>query len=280
LTIPGWEDKEYKAFTEKFKAKKTTDDCYTPDNIYEAVANWVAVEYSVNKACFVRPFYPGGDFENYPYKPTDIVVDNPPFSIFSKIRKFYNSSGISFFLFAPALTLFSGADDKTTFIPCGVGITYENGAVVSTSFATNLEEGRVLVRTAPGLYAAVKAADDENKRKKTKPLPKYIYPDNIITAGIVQRWCKYGVEYSLDGCDALLISAMDEQKAKGVSIFGSGFILGTKAAAERAAAERAAAERAAAERAAAERAAAEKWHLSEAEKQIVAYIDKKRGMEK
>lgn len=28
---------EYAAFVEKFKPKKTTDDCYTPDNVYAAV---------------------------------------------------------------------------------------------------------------------------------------------------------------------------------------------------------------------------------------------------
>ena len=29
----------YNAFLEKFKAKKTTDDCYTPENIYQARGN-------------------------------------------------------------------------------------------------------------------------------------------------------------------------------------------------------------------------------------------------
>jgi hypothetical protein len=30
---------EYNEFLDKFEAKKTTDDCYTPDNIYAAVAD-------------------------------------------------------------------------------------------------------------------------------------------------------------------------------------------------------------------------------------------------
>ena len=34
------DDEEYQAFLEKFEAKKTTDDCYTPDNIYNAVKKW------------------------------------------------------------------------------------------------------------------------------------------------------------------------------------------------------------------------------------------------
>ena len=54
---------DYEAFVEKFKPKKTTDDCYTPDNVYDAVAGWVENEYGLSRDSFVRPFYPGGDFE-------------------------------------------------------------------------------------------------------------------------------------------------------------------------------------------------------------------------
>ena len=34
------ESEEYAAFVEKFKPKKTTDDCYTPPAVYEAVLNY------------------------------------------------------------------------------------------------------------------------------------------------------------------------------------------------------------------------------------------------
>ena len=70
---------EYDAFLDKFKRKLTTDDCYTPDNVYNAVADWVAEEYRLDRACFVRPFYPGGDYQSYDYPPECVVVDNPPF---------------------------------------------------------------------------------------------------------------------------------------------------------------------------------------------------------
>lgn len=53
-------NEEYNEFLDKFEIKKTTDDCYTPDAIYEAVAEWVAEEYKVDRKDFVRPFYPGG----------------------------------------------------------------------------------------------------------------------------------------------------------------------------------------------------------------------------
>ena len=268
LTLDGWVDKEYQAFLDKFKAKKTTDDCYTPPNVYDAVADWAAAEYHADKARFVRPFYPGGDYERFDYPEGCAVVDNPPFSILSKIIAFYARRDIPFFLFAPALTLFSSSSSSSsaTCIPVGVSITYENGAQVPTSFVTNMDDRRIRVRTAPALYKAVKAADD--RKDKAKSLPKYEYPDHIITAAMVQRWCKYGVDYRLTVADSRPIDALDAQRARKLSIFGNGFLLSSSAAAERAAAERAAAERAAAER-----AAAEKWKLSEAELQMVAMID-------
>ena len=52
---------DYDGFVEKFKPKKTTDDCYTPEIVYNAIADWVANEYNLDKSVFVRPFYPGGD---------------------------------------------------------------------------------------------------------------------------------------------------------------------------------------------------------------------------
>ena len=264
LTLEGWEDDEYKAFVDKFKAKKTTDDCYTPANIYEAVADWVASEYGLDRRRFVRPFWPGADYQARTYAPGEVVVDNPPFSILASVTRFYIGESIRFFLFAPALTLFSASHKvHPTYLPIGVTVTYENGAQVPTSFVTNLEPATLRVRTAPSLYKAVKAADDANRAAKSKQLPRYEYPDNIITAAIVQRWCKYGIEYRLNVADSLPIDGLETQKERGLSIFGNGFLLGSSAAAERAAAERAAAERAAAER----------GKLSEAEKLMVAYID-------
>ena len=58
------ESKEYREFVDKFKPKKTTDDCYTPENIYEAVKGWACKEYGINPKNIVRPFYPGGIMKN------------------------------------------------------------------------------------------------------------------------------------------------------------------------------------------------------------------------
>lgn len=43
------DSEEYQEFLAKFEAKKTTDDCYTPENIYEAVADYVSEHYGVKK---------------------------------------------------------------------------------------------------------------------------------------------------------------------------------------------------------------------------------------
>lgn len=97
---------EYQAFVSKFKLKKTTDDCYTPDNIYQAVKSWACAEYSIDPETIVRPFWPGGDYERFEYPTGCTVLDNPPFSIISSICANYVKNGIRFFLFAPYLTNF------------------------------------------------------------------------------------------------------------------------------------------------------------------------------
>ena len=251
--------KRYEAFKDKFKAKKTTDDCYTPLNVFEAAAAWVAREYGVRGEDVVRPFWPGESYRDRIYPEGCCVLDNPPFSILSEIIRFYCERRVRFFLFAPALTLFAGRGQDVSYIPCGVSVVYENGADVPTSFVTNLDSCRI--RTAPALYRAIEDANRDNLRDMHKELPKYSYPDHIVTAAIVQRWCRYGVEYRLPKADCVRVSALDAQKAAGKSIFGGGYLLSSRAAAERAAAERAAATR---------------WQLSEREKDIVRRMDEER----
>ena len=142
------EDEEYQEFLEKFKLKKTTDDCYTPAPVYDAVARYVEETYGVSREQFVRPFYPGGDYRNERYPEGCVVVDNPPFSIMSEILRFYDSKGIKFFLFAPTLTLFSSSRTCTA-LPCALAVIYENGASVNTSFLTNMEPGGGKITISP-----------------------------------------------------------------------------------------------------------------------------------
>lgn len=83
------ETAEYAAFVEKFVPKKTTDECYTPALVYEAVRGWAVERYGLQGREIVRPFYPGGDYERAEYPAGCVVIDNPPFSMISKICAFY-----------------------------------------------------------------------------------------------------------------------------------------------------------------------------------------------
>ena len=229
---------EYNEFVEKFEIKKTTDDCYTPDNIYEAVAEWVAAEYNLDRHNFVRPFYPGGDYENERYAPDAVVVDNPPFSILAKICRFYMERGIKFFLFAPTLTLFSADDDRICHIAADCDITYENGAVVNTSFKTNLEAG-IALRTVPELTAKIEIINKENTKSDSNLL-KYAYPHYVITAAKASGWSSLGIDFKLPRTECVKIKELDAQKPLGLAIFGGGFLMSKKAAAQAAQAAQAA----------------------------------------
>jgi len=263
-------NEEYQKFVDKFKAKKTTDDCYTPDNIYETVLNWVAKEYKVNREKVVRPFWPGGDYLKYDYSDGCVVVDNPPFSIVTQICRDYMEAGIKFFLFAPHLTNFSsGAKvDGLTHIIAYCQITYENGAVVQTSFLTNLDPVWK-VRSAPDLHMAVTEADKKNRQEKKKQMPKYSYPDEVITPSTIAKYAKYGVDFRVKPEDCYFIRSLESQRAEGKAVFGGGFLLSEKAKAEKIAAEKAATEKAATEKAAVEKKNSKEWELSESELKII-----------
>ena len=242
---------EYDAFVDKFKPKKTTDDCYTPTLVYDAVVDWAVKEYDIQRDSVVRPFWPDSDFTTEEYPDGCVVIDNPPFSLLSRIIRFYCHRGIRFLLFAPALTLFTAPEQSVSYLATGADVTYENGADVPTSFVTNLDRFRL--RTVPELRRKVMDASNQALLLRgggAVQLPKYVYPDELITAAAMQRLSKYGVDLDILPEDTQHTRALDAQREQGKAIFGSGFLLSPRAAAERAAAER---------------AAATKWQLSERE---------------
>lgn len=151
---------EYEKFTQKFEAKKTTDDCYTPEPIYKAVHDWVFKRWSLPEDTKVlRPFYPGGDFEKEEYPEGCLVLDNPPFSLYAHIVRWYLSKGIRFFIFGPYLSgLVVGAD--VTYIVAGKQITYTNGAKVATCFCTNLPSDSRLICSTDRCIAHVLESGD------------------------------------------------------------------------------------------------------------------------
>ena len=161
----------YEEFVEKFQRKKhqkTTDDCYTPPEVYEAVKEWVCKEYGVDPDSIVRPFWPGGDYEHFDYPEGCMVLDNPPFSILTKICEFYLERGIDFFLFAPSLTCFSGRKTimRMNHVICNCAITYENGAVVRTTFVTSFRGGVTLLHRRHQNLQKLSTRREEKIRRK------------------------------------------------------------------------------------------------------------------
>ncbi len=249
------DNEEYAEFLQKFEKEFTTDDCYTPEIIYEAVANWVAQEYKLSRENFVRPFYPGGDYEQQIYKSTDIVVDNPPFSLQSKIVKFYVQNGIRFFLFCSGMTGLQTTKYGAQLLATGNTLTYENKAAVPTSFITNMEPDDIVIRSAPSLWAAINEAEKENRKGFNRELNKNEYPLEVLTVAMANRYSRYGVDFRVNRCETMLIDELDAQKENKVAIYGKGLLISEKAAAEK--------------------AAATKWELSEREKEIVQKLSPK-----
>lgn len=234
LTFADTSD-EYEEFVGKFKPKKTTDDCYTPENVYEAVKGWVVQEYGIDESGIERPFWPGGDYERFAYEEGGTVLDNPPFSIITPIINFYLDNGIRFFLFAPTLTNFNSGKANVCHVVAGAEVTYENGAEINTSFVTNLDD--CAARSAPGLRDAIERANKENLKNIKKQLPKYSYPPEVLRASDLSYMSNHGTEFKVAKGECCFVRALDSQKALKKAIFGGGFLLSEHAAAERMAAE-------------------------------------------
>ncbi len=260
---------DYGEFTDKFKPKLTTDDCYTPVEVYEAVLGWLREKVDIEGCNIVRPFWTGGDYEAYDYKEDDVVVDNPPFSILAGILRFYQGRGIRFFLFGPQLTLFSSSSSSSssslTYIPCACTVVYANGAKVNTGFISNLF-GDVFAMSAPDLRLRIKEAQEKARGEASAPLPKYDYPPEVLTSSMLGYLSTHGVEFTVmrDEVSPVPLSALASQKAVGKAIFGKGWLISERKAAEKKAAEKKAAEKVIV------------WELSDVEREAVRRIDKKK----
>ena len=171
----------------KFDRKKTTDDCYTPPEVYEVVVNWVREKlWHIPDSNILRCFKPGGDYlaEDYNDK---VVVDNPPFSIYSKIVENYERLGVLFFLFAPALTTFVKTAKTVSYIITGANIRYENGARVRTNFITNIPD-------TPRIIIAhdLKLAIENAQRGAKKALSKTKIPAPYLSSAQLLKWANIG----------------------------------------------------------------------------------------
>lgn len=204
----------YDQFVQKFQRKKTTDDCYTPSAIYEAVKSWCIQEYKIDENKIIRPFYPDTEFTEFDYT-NKIVLDNPPFSILSKIVKFYLDNNVKFFLFAPAMTIFS-IYVPVCYIVVDGRITYENGVKVRTSFITNLES--LGIRRSLGLENLIKQAQGE----KTKHRNNFTYDSHVVTFSKIAR---LKGNYKISATNLSHIRTQN-----GCNLFGAGWLCNDKVA--------------------------------------------------
>ena len=204
------------------------------------IQKWACEKFGINPEKIVRPFWPGWDYQAFEYPEGCVVLDNPPFSILTPIVEYYLERKIDFFLFAPTLaSIGKNTWDRTRKIITNCRITYENGAAVPTSFITNF-----------GAEITMEAEPE---------LPKYDYPNELLTIATVQKMARYGIPLAMHRKDCMMVRRLDAKKEYKKSVYGAGLLLSEKAAAEKAAAEKAAAEKAAAIR----------WTLSEREMEIV-----------
>ena len=221
---------DYESYVAKFQDKeKTTDDTYTPKDIYEAVLDYVRSIYPMEGKEVLRPFYPGGDYERAEYPEDGVVIDNPPFSMFTKICKFYSENKIPFFIFGPGLTIFSCLKYCSAVI-IATQIEFSNGAKVKCNFATNLI-GDVLVTISPGLSEAIAACPSQNQKVN---LPKFRYPQELLSVSDLQTMAKGNLPFSVNRNEAVIVKNLDKHPKKG-GLFGHHLLISEAAAVKAAA---------------------------------------------
>lgn len=219
---PLADDENYKKFVEKFQSKKTTDDCYTPPAVYDAVCDYLEEEYHLSRANFVRPFVPGGDYKAYKYPKNSVVVDNPPFSIMAEIVSFYKSHEIPFFLFCQSQTSFNHCSKACVVCAC-VAIVYDNGASVNTSFLSSLTKDRgLLAKSSPRLWELI----TEAQKKEGTDNPKY--NTHVMIFSHLGTLSRFGVSFQISEGEGIY-----RKKVGDCTIFGGGILLSDQKEAER-----------------------------------------------
>ena len=227
---------DYESYVAKFQNKeKTTDDTYTPPDVYDAVLAYVRGIYPLEDKEILRPFYPGGDYERAEYPEDGVVIDNPPFSMFTKICKFYSERRIPFFIFGPGLTIFSCLK-YCSVVVVAPQIEFSNGAKVKCNFATNLT-GDTLVTISPELSKAIAACPSQNQKVN---LPKFRYPQELLSVSDFQTMAKGNLPFSVNRNEAVIVSNLDNHPKRKSGLYGDHLLISESAAAKAAAVKAAA----------------------------------------
>ena len=215
---------DYESYVAKFQNnEKTTDDTYTPKDVYEAVLDYVRSIYPMEGKEVLRPFYPGGDYEHAEYPEDGVVIDNPPFSMFTNICKFYSQRRIPFFIFGPGLTIFSCLK-YCSVVVIAPNIEFSNGAKIRCNFATNLI-GDTLVTISPELSKAIAACPSQPQKAK---FTKYQYPKELLGATDLQTMAKGTLPFSIKRNEAVLVRNLDNHPKGG--LFGDHLLISEAAA--------------------------------------------------
>ena len=223
--------RDYDSFIAKFTENpRTTDECWTPQDVYEAVVRYVGTVTDLTGKEILRPFYPGGDYINAEYPDNGVVIDNPPFSMFTKIVRFYSENNIPFFLFGPGMTIFSACRWCTAVIING-NVEFTNGAKVRLNFASNLY-GDLLAVTAGKLGRAIAACPSQNVKAN---LPVYVYPAALVSVSDMQIIAKGAEDFAIRRDEALIVGTLDNHPKGKRALFGEHLML--KEAAKEAAKE-------------------------------------------
>ena len=99
-------------------------------------------------------------------------------------------------------------------------------------------------------------------QKAKKELPKYSYPLTVASAAHLYQYAKYGIEFRVPRTESAYVSRLDAQIPSKKTIFGCGYLLSDRLAAEREKVER--------EKAKQEKV--ERWQLSARELEIIRQL--------
>lgn len=209
---------DYESYIKKFEVKKTTDDTYTPRDVFEAVLQYVGEIYDLEGKQILRPFYPGGDYERAEYPADGVVIDNPPFSIFKKVVTFFVEKKIPFFLFGPGITILN-VFKYCSIVVISPDIRFENGAKIRCNFATNLfTEKRAT--TACRLSYLINSCKSQQNANSVK---KYDYPAEVLSISDLQTIAGGDVDFKVTEKETVIIEHLAGRK-----LFGPHLLIGFK----------------------------------------------------
>ena len=195
--------------------------------MYEAVVRYVGTVIDLTDKVILRPFFPGGDYENAEYPENGVVIDNPPFSLFTKICAFYSARQIPFFIFGNGLTIGRCYKFCTAVVVDSL-IVFENGAKVQCNFASNLY-GDAIAVTAPLLSQMIAACPSQDTKVN---LPSFQYPQQLVTISDLQKICKGGTEFRIERSQAHIVGNLDNFPKKS-GLFGAQLLVSDEKAAEK-----------------------------------------------